>query len=109
MYTIYIEKQEIEAIIGILDFERVQTQLIVSDCTLSYQKRGDTFVDYAEVSLLIEEMLINQKFLLIEDALSAIISAIKVNFPIIKRIELKLSKPDILANCIVSVSKATVY
>ena len=109
MYTIYIEKLTLEAIIGILDFERENPQPVVADCVICYEKKGEKFIDYAKVSHLIEDMLIRGQYLLIEDALEEVISAIKERYTDIKSIKLKLSKPQILANCTVSVEKFVNY
>ena len=109
MYTIYIEDLQIEAIIGILDFERHKPQLIIANCTIDYVHEGENFIDYAKVSHLIEEMLQKGQYLLIEDALDEIIFAIKDTFFAIQSISLKLSKPKILTNCRVSVKKTINY
>ena len=108
-YTIYIENLQIEAIIGILDFERQKPQPVIAECTIAYLREGENFIDYAKVSHLIEEMLQKGQYLLIEDALDEIISAIKDTFFAIKSISLKLSKPEILTNCTVSVKKTINY
>ena len=109
MYTIYIEDFQIEAIIGILDFERTNSQRIIVNCVLTYERQGEDFLDYAKVSHLIEKMLIDRQFLLIEDALEMVTNMLKKHFLGIKSIKLKLSKPDILTNCTVSVEKKTIY
>ncbi len=109
MFTIYIEALKIKAIIGILDFERKKPQEIVAECTITYEKIGENFVDYAKVSHLIEKMLKESQYLLIEDALDEIINEIKKRFSCIKIIKLKLSKPKILTNCTVSVEKTRKY
>lgn len=103
MYTIYIEDLKLEAIIGILDFERLKSQPIIAQCEIKYIKENSDFINYAEVAKMIEKMLITQKFALIEDALEEILDVILANFRGIKFIRLKLSKPKILDNCIVSV------
>jgi len=109
MYTIYIEDLTVEAIIGILDFERKKAQKIIADCTINYAREGEEFIDYAKVSHLIEQMLIEGQYLLIEDALDEIIMAIKNANLGIKSITLKLTKPEILTNCKVSVKKTINY
>jgi len=109
MYTIYIEDLTVEAIIGILDFERKKTQKIIADCIINYAREGEEFVDYAKVSHLIEQMLIEGQYLLIEDALDEIILTIKNTNSGIKSITLKLTKPEILTNCKVSVKKTINY
>ncbi len=108
-FTIYIEDLEIEAIIGILDHERIKPQKVTADCQIVYEKREKNFVDYAKVSDLIEKKLKNGQYFLIEDALLEIINEIKNRFSFIKSIKLKLTKPNILTNCTVSVEKMKNY
>jgi len=109
IFTIFIEQLEIEAIIGILDFERTRMQKIVIDCTITYKRDGDEFINYAEVAGLVESMLVDGKYKLIEDALTEIITAIKKSYPKIMSVKLKLCKPEILANCSVCVEKLLIY
>ncbi len=105
MYTIYIEDLKVEAIIGILPKERKKTQEIVVDCEIVYEKKLDEFINYAEVVSLIETMLVERKYGLIEDALEEIIDILAKKFNQIKSIKLKLLKPQILINCTVGVSR----
>ena len=104
MYTIYIEDLKVEAIIGILPKERKKTQEIIVDCEIVYVKKLDDFINYAEVVSLIESMLADRKYGLIEDALEEIIDTLAKKFNQIKSIKLKLVKPQILVNCSVGVS-----
>ena len=103
MYTIHIEDLKVEAVIGILDFERVKPQPITIQCKIEYIKENDDFINYAEVVTFIEQMLVTQKYALIEEALDEIIEALIIKYKQIKSIRLKLSKPKILDNCIVGV------
>jgi dihydroneopterin aldolase len=109
LFTIYIEALEVEAIIGILDFERTRMQKIVVDCAISYERSDDAFINYAEVVKRIESMLVEGEYGLIEDALVQIIAEIKKCYPMINSIKLKLCKPDILSNCTVCVEKSSTY
>ncbi len=103
MYTICIENLKVEAVIGILDKERITPQLIVAHCFIEYKKSFDLFINYAEVVAVIKNMLIEHKYDLLEDALVEIVDALCVNFRQIESIKLKLSKPEILINCVVGV------
>ncbi len=109
MYTIYIEDLKLEAIIGVLDFERKKPQPIVAECIIEYRREGEDFIDYAKVSHLIEEMLVKGQYFLIEDALDEIVLRLKDRFFSIKSVSLKLTKPEILTNCRVSVKKTIIY
>lgn len=103
--TIHIKDFEIYAIIGILDFERVSEQKIVIDIKILYDYNQNSFINYADISSLVEEILIKNKFLLIEDALLSLKKEIMILYPLIKELEIEIKKPDIIPNCIVSVSK----
>ena len=101
--TIHIENLKFQAIIGILDFERVTAQDIVVNLTIDYDYKNE-FINYAEVVDIIKSDMIENKFLLIEDALKYISQKLKKKFLSIKELNLKISKPSILSDCIVSVS-----
>ena len=101
--TIHIEDLNFECILGILDFERVSTQNVIINVTIDYVY-NDTYINYAELSDFIKSQMIKEKFLLIEDALSHLSTKLKENFPLIDTLHLKITKPSILPDCMVSVS-----
>lgn len=101
--TINIEDLKFQAIIGILDFERITEQDIIVNCTISYDY-NDQFINYAQVASFIKNQMILEKFLLIEDALLHLGTNLKRNFPLINLLDLKITKPSILPDCVVSVS-----
>jgi 7,8-dihydroneopterin aldolase/epimerase/oxygenase len=101
--TIHIEDLRFQAILGILDFERVEPQEIIVNLTLEYPFRSE-FIDYAHVAKSITSEMQNQKFLLIEDALLFFQDHLKQNFPQINTLHLKITKPSIMPDCKVSVS-----
>jgi dihydroneopterin aldolase len=103
-YKISICGLEFETIIGILDFERVTPQLVSIDFECSYEKKDD-FVNYVELRDLIKSSIINNEYLLIEDALDDILSKIKSKYDIFN-IRLKIAKLDILDDCTVAVEKS---
>jgi len=100
--TIYIEDLKFQCIIGILDFERVKPQDVILNIKIDYDY-SDTFINYAEVSDLIQKEMIKNNFLLIEDALSHLSKKLKEKFQLIKTLDLKITKPSILPECTVSV------
>ena len=67
----------------------------------SYSK--DIFIDYAEVSTLLKSTMKTQKFLLLEDAILYIENLLLHIYPI-TNLQIKISKPDILKDCIVTLS-----
>jgi dihydroneopterin aldolase len=100
---IEIKDLSFKCIIGILDFERVKKQQVIIDISFKYKFKKDIFIDYSEISSLIESQMKKKKFLLIEDAIifleAKLYKLYKVN-----NLYIRISKPDILKNCIVSVS-----
>ncbi|MEA3370956.1 MAG: dihydroneopterin aldolase [Campylobacterota bacterium] len=101
--TIHIEDLKFQCIIGILDFERTTEQDLIINATIDYNYQ-DLFINYAEVSEFIKSHTRENKFLLIEDALSSLSTNLKDKFPLINRLNLKITKPSILPDCRVSVS-----
>jgi dihydroneopterin aldolase len=102
MYKIIIENLEFEAIIGILPHEREKKQKVNVSAEIEYENR-ENFIDYAKVCKIIENLMVENRFLLIEDALENIAETLKQEFPQIKRLKLKIQKPEILKNALVGV------
>ena len=91
-------------IIGILDHERTAPQRVVIDATFEYDFRGE-YIDYADAAEQIKAIMIREKFELIEEALLMLKRQLKATYPSIDTLSLKISKPDILPDCVVSVSE----
>jgi dihydroneopterin aldolase len=106
--TIYIEDLNFKCIIGLLEVERHNPQNVIINLELAYDYT-DTFINYADLASLIESQLQEKKYELIETALNELFSLIVYNYPSTKRLFIKISKPDILPNCRVSVSKVKNY
>ena len=102
---VYIENLTFDCIIGILDFERTTPQQVIINLSFKYKFNKDSkeFVNYAEVATLIEKLMKEKQYLLIEDAIIDIKTTLKQVFNI-KKINLKITKPNILKNTTVSVS-----
>ncbi|WP_424688174.1 dihydroneopterin aldolase [Halarcobacter ebronensis] len=99
---ISIEKLTFKCIIGILDFERIKKQRVVIDIFFEYDFLDkDSFIDYSKVAAKVEKTMKEKKFELLEDAITTIEKQLKKKYPI-KNLKIKISKPDILKNCIVS-------
>ncbi|WP_417326189.1 dihydroneopterin aldolase [Halarcobacter sp.] len=99
---ISIEKLTFRCIIGILDFERIKKQRVVIDIFFEYDFLDkDSFIDYSKVAAKVEKTMKEKKFELLEDAIATIEKQLKKKYPI-KNLKIKISKPDILKNCIVS-------
>jgi len=105
---IFIEDLKFQTIIGILDFERETPQDVIINLEIKYNYT-DEFINYAEVASHIKESMIRQQFSLIEDALSTLSKSLKKEFQQILSLDLKITKPSILPDCIVSVSKISTF
>ena len=101
--TIYVEDLKFQAILGILDFERTSPQDIIVNLKIDYNYT-DSFINYADISSFIKSRIIEEKFLLIEDALDSISKELQKEFHLINTIYLKITKPSILPDARVSVS-----
>jgi dihydroneopterin aldolase len=106
--TIHIEDLKFQTIIGILDFERTSSQAVIINIKIEYIYHKE-FINYAEVASLIKMTMIQEKFLLIEDALSFLSETLKSKFPQIQKLNLKITKPSILPDCKVSVSEIYLF
>ena len=107
--TIEIEALTFETIIGILDFERLTPQRVVVTCHIEYNYTQTDFIDYAQVAQHIESTCKSEKFELLEEALRHLSQTLKRSFEPIKKLYLKVEKPDILPNCTVSLSETYLY
>ncbi|MDB2562118.1 dihydroneopterin aldolase [Sulfurimonas sp.] len=101
--TVHIEDLKFQAILGILDFERVTPQDIIVNIEITYTYI-DTFINYADVASTVKNQMKDKKFLLIEDALSSLSKKLKKEFSLIQTLDLKITKPSILPDSRVSVS-----
>ena len=106
--TIHIEELSFECIIGLLDFERITPQEVIVNLELSYEYQ-DEFINYADVAELIQITLINNKYELIETALNELFNILSKAYPLIEKLHIKITKPNILPTCRVSVSNIKIF
>ena len=101
---IEISNLTFKCIIGILDFERIKKQKVIINLSFEYQFSKDSFINYAEVSDLVEKTMKKEKFLLLEDAILHLENLLNTSYNInnINNLKIKISKPNILKNCVVS-------
>ena len=92
-----------KCIIGILDFERIKKQRVIINISFEYDFSIDFFIDYSEISNLIKSTMKKEKFLLLEDAILHLENLLNNSYQI-SNLYIKISKPNILKNCIVSLS-----
>ena len=102
---VYIKELTFKTIIGILPFERVKKQKVIVDISFNYtfSKKSNDFIDYSEVATLVKKTIRKKKFKLIEDAILTLEKKIYKKFNLTK-LQIKISKPEILKDCLVSVS-----
>ena len=100
---IQINNLTFKCIIGILDFERIKKQRVIINSSFEYEFTKDSFIDYAEVSALIKTTIKKEKFLLLEDVILHLEILLTDKYKI-KNLKIEISKPDILKDCIVSIS-----
>ena len=103
--TIHIEDLTFDVIIGLLDFERDKPQRVIINLEASYDYSDDKFIDYADMALLIQNELKEKRYELLENALIGLKEILYTTYPHLKTLSLKISKPDILPECTVSLSK----
>ena len=103
--TIHIESLQFDTIIGLLDFERTTPQRIIIEVELSYQYTPSSFINYADLSNLIEEHIKLKQYELLEEALLGLKTMIDRSYNSVETLKLKIIKPDILDNCSVGLSQ----
>lgn len=106
---ILIENLTFDTIIGILDHERLIPQTVQINCSIDYTYKKEHFINYADVVLLIETTMHQEKFELIETALEKLSTLLKTIFPTIEILSLTLYKPNILPNCTVGVRQEFIF
>lgn len=104
-FQIAIEQLTFETIIGILPSERINKQNVIIDLFFEYlyDSTKNNFIDYSEIVELLKQTFETQKFELIEEALLLIKKLLNEKYPI-QNLQIKISKPDILKDCLVSVA-----
>ncbi len=102
---VHIHNLVFEAILGILEFERLKPQKISVNLDLFYtQLPNKAFLDYMEIQELIQKMMQEKQYLLIEDALKDLSHALKTRHSEISELYLKISKLEISPNSQVGAS-----
>ena len=103
---IHIEALTFDVIIGLLDFEREREQKVIVDLEVSYDYSTETFINYADMATLIKKVMKERKYLLLEEALLGIKTSLFTEYPHIKSLQVKITKPDILSDCNVALSES---
>ena len=103
--TIHIENLTFDVIIGLLDFERDKPQRVIINLEASYDYSDDKFIDYADMVLFMQNELKEKRYKLLENALLGLKELLYTSYPHLQTLSIKISKPDILPECTVSLSK----
>ncbi|GAA8807054.1 dihydroneopterin aldolase [Helicobacter pylori] len=107
---IHIHNLVFEAILGILEFERLKPQKISVNLDLFYtQLPNKAYLDYIKIQELIQKMMQENQYLLIEDALKDLSHALKTRYSEISELYLKISKLEISPNSQVGASMKICY
>lgn len=102
--TIEIENLTFNAIIGILNSERKKEQKVIITLKAKYNYNNN-YIDYVQICNIIKKNIKESKFKLLEEAIASTSKIILEKFNNIEYLYIKISKPDILKDCIVSISK----
>ncbi len=103
--TIHIEELTFDCIIGILDFERLTPQQVIVNIEIDYNYETNNFINYADVIKLIEQQMVEKKYELLETAIEELSEKIILSYSKITKLNLKISKPNIIKNAKVSLSR----
>ena len=102
---IHIKDLRFDTIVGLLAHERLHAQAVCLHVKIAYDFDGTHFIDYAKVCELIQEDMQTQKYVLLEEALEGIYRKILSAYPKASKIFIKISKPTIIKNALVGVSR----
>ncbi len=107
---VHVHNFVFEAILGILEFERLKPQKISVNLDLFYtQLPNKVYLDYMEIQELIQKMMQEKQYFLIEDALKDLSHVLKTRYKEITELYLKISKLEISPNSQVGASVKIYY
>ncbi|GAA7729723.1 dihydroneopterin aldolase [Helicobacter pylori] len=107
---VHIHNFVFETILGILEFERLKPQKISVNLDLFYtQLPNKAYLDYIKIQELIQKMMQENQYFLIEDALKDLSHALKTRYSEISELHLKISKLEISPNSQVGASVKICY
>ncbi|RVZ24527.1 FolB domain-containing protein [Helicobacter pylori] len=108
--AVHIHNLVFETILGILEFERLKPQKISVNLDLFYTELPNkSYLDYMEIQELIQKMMQEKQYLLIEDALKDLSQILKTRYKEISELFLKISKLEISPNSQVGASVKIYY
>lgn len=108
--AVHIHNLVFETILGVLEFERLKPQKISVNLDLFYTELPNkAYLDYMEIQELIQKMMREKQYLLIEDALKDLSQILKTRYKEISELFLKISKLEISPNSQVGASVKIYY
>ncbi|WQT13294.1 FolB domain-containing protein [Helicobacter pylori] len=107
---VHIHNLVFEAILGILEFERLKPQKISVNLDLFYtQLPNKAYLDYIKIQEIIQNTMQEKRYFLIEDALKDLSHVLKTRYKEISELFLKISKLEISPNSQVGASVKIYY
>ncbi|ASM37872.1 MAG: dihydroneopterin aldolase [Campylobacter sputorum] len=100
-----IKDFEFKTIIGCLEFEREHKQII----TLDIEYQSSDIIDYRLVMQEIELIYKNGKFEFVEESIKVTFEKLKLKFPNLISVKIRVIKPQALKNCKVGAMDEIVY
>ncbi|MDR2790181.1 MAG: dihydroneopterin aldolase [Campylobacteraceae bacterium] len=107
--TLLIEKFQFEAVIGLLEKERETPQKVEVWAKIEIKYKKKSLVDYALLCDVIKNTMQSGKFFTVEEALLCLCDKISAANPKIKKIFLKILKPEIIENTAVGASIKKIF
>lgn len=101
---LHIKSLRIKAIIGILPSERKKKQQLFIDAIISYDYRGE-FLDYLLIRDSLKDIICKRKYGLLEVAANDTALRLFTLYPLIQKIKIKFTKPNVSKDCQIRVSK----
>jgi 7,8-dihydroneopterin aldolase/epimerase/oxygenase len=100
--TVFIKNLKVLTIIGIYEKEREVEQPVYVGIEGYYEyNKSSKMVDYEKMAKAVERCLKRKKFRLVEDACIFLADFLKERFDPITSIEISISKPEAVSNCLV--------
>lgn len=97
MITTLIKDYEFETIIGLLEFERTNSQKV----RINVEFQSSDFIDYVEVINYIEFIYNEYKFKTVENSLEVCSKSLKDKFSSLTSLKMEILKTEILNNALV--------
>lgn len=109
IYSVFLRDFRLNARVGILPNELESSQKIILNIEILYEKKNNYILDYAALHRLICDIFLQNRFDYLESCLEYLFQKITSNFKYLKKLNIEISKPEILLNCTPSVRKEEIY